>query len=230
MIFLFVSFLFGANGFAQSGAAPDEENCLSCHRYPKLGRYDENGNKRIYYINDQLFANSVHGKLRCKSCHLDLNKIPHETVKKVSCSTQCHIKEPSSKREFSHKGMVDLFDNSVHGKNLNSEKKHPEDLPGCTYCHENTLYNPYAGYWGKSDALSKETLTRCQGCHTDKNWTKKIYSHFTHRMRRQRGQNEIIKLCTSCHENSKKMERHGLEAISTFKDTYHWTIDRKSVV
>lgn len=221
---------FAGIGFAQSNAAPDEENCLICHRYPLMGRYDDTGKKRIYYINDQLFAKSVHGKLRCKSCHVDLDKIPHEEVKKVDCSTQCHIKDPSSNREFSHKGMVDLYDQSVHGQGVIDRKRFPEDRPTCTYCHENTLYTPYtAGYWGKSEELSRETLVRCQGCHTDKNWTKKIYSHFTHRMRRRRGQDEIIKLCTSCHENAEKMERHGLEAVSTFKDTYHWTLVKYEV-
>ena len=216
--------------FAQTNAASDEENCLICHRYPGLGRYDENGNKRVYYINGQMFADSVHGKLRCKSCHVDLDKIPHEDVKKVDCSTQCHIKDPSSNREFSHKNMVEKFQESVHGQGAARQTRFPEDLPTCIYCHGNRLYNPYAGgYWGKSEELSRETLARCQGCHTDKKWTEKIYAHFTHRMRRRRNQEEIIQLCTSCHENAQKMARHGLEAVSTFKDTFHWTLVKYGV-
>jgi hypothetical protein len=59
---------------------PDTENCLLCHRYPNMGRYDKAGNKKIYYINDKLFAKSVHGKLRCKSCHAGLDEIPHTNV------------------------------------------------------------------------------------------------------------------------------------------------------
>ena len=227
-VLFYLGFYVGM-GFAQSDAAPDEENCLICHRYPSMGRYDETGKKRIYYINDQLFANSVHGKLRCKSCHVDLDKIPHENVKKVDCSTQCHIKDPSSNRDFSHKNMVEIYQRSVHGQGVIDQKRYPEDRPTCTYCHGNRLYNPYAGVWGKSEELSKETLARCQGCHTDKNWTKNIYAHFTHRMRRRRSQNEIIQLCTSCHEDEKKMERHGLEAVSTFKDTFHWSLVKYDV-
>jgi len=233
LIFLAVFGLLFLAGivFAQTEAAPDEENCLICHRYPVLGRYDENGNRRVYYINDQLYANSVHGKLRCKSCHVDLDKIPHENVKKVDCSTQCHIKDPSSNREFSHKNMVQKYQHSVHGMGAGEPNGFPEDRPTCTYCHGNETYNPYAyaGFWGKSEELSRETLARCQGCHTDKTWTKKIYAHFTHRMRRRRNQDEIIKLCTSCHEDEKKMERHGLEAVSTFKDTFHWTLVKYDV-
>lgn len=216
-------------GFAQSDAAPDEENCLICHRYPRIGRYDEAGHKKVYYINDQLFANSVHGKLRCKSCHVDLDKIPHEDVKKVDCSIKCHLKDPSSNREFSHSGMEEKYQDSVHGQGVSDNKKFPEDRPTCTYCHSNRTYNPYTGFWGKSEALSRETLARCQGCHTDKAWTEKIYAHFTDRLRRLRGQNEIVQLCTSCHEDKQKMARHGLEAISTFKDTFHWTLVKYGV-
>ncbi len=220
---------FAAPGLTQSDAASDQENCLICHRYPGLGRYDENGTKRVYYINDQLFAHSVHGKLKCKSCHTDLDKIPHEEVKKVDCSTQCHIKDPSSNREFSHKNMVEKYQHSVHGQGADGEKQFPEDRPTCTYCHGNRSYNPYAGFWGKSEELSMETLARCQGCHTDKEWTQTIYAHFTHRMRRRRDQNEIIRLCTSCHEDEQKMKRHGLEAVSTFKDTFHWALVKYDV-
>jgi hypothetical protein len=230
MAFVIVALLLSAaSGFAQSEAAPDEENCLICHRYPAMGRYDENGNKRVYYINDQFFLNSVHGKLRCKSCHLDLDKIPHENVKKVECSTQCHIKEPSSNRDFSHQGMVGQYQESVHGQGEPERKRFPEDLPTCTYCHGNRLYTPYPGYWGKSEALSSETLARCRGCHTDKAWTEKMYTHFSDRMRRHRSQDEIVQLCTSCHEDQEKMARHGLEAVSTFKDTFHWTLVKYGV-
>lgn len=229
LLFVIMALLSAASAFAQSEAAPDEENCLICHRYPALGRYDEEGNRRVYYVNDQLILNSVHGKLRCKSCHLGLDKIPHENVEKVNCSTQCHIKEPSSNRDFSHQTMVAQYQTSVHGQGTSDRKPFPEDLPTCTYCHGNRLYQPYPGFWGKSEQLSNETLARCQGCHTDKAWTEKMYTHFSDRMRRRRDQTEIVQLCTSCHEDRQKMARHGLEAVSTFKDTFHWTLVKYGV-
>lgn len=229
MLGVVILVLWAAPGFAQSEAAPDEENCLICHRYPAMGRYDEDGRRRVYYINDQLFLNSVHGKLRCKSCHVDLDKIPHENVKKVNCSAQCHIKEPSSNQDFSHQTMVEQYQTSVHGQGTPNQKRFPEDLPTCTTCHGNRHYKPYPGYWGKSEELSRETLARCRGCHTDKAWTERMYTHFSDRMRRRRGQDEIVQLCTSCHEDQQKMARHGLEAVSTFKDTFHWTLVKYDV-
>jgi hypothetical protein len=207
----------------------DEENCLICHRYPMLGRYDEDGNKRIYYVNGTMFTGSVHGKMRCKDCHVDLDKIPHEEVKPVDCTTKCHVKEPTSQTDFSHKNMVEIFEKSVHGKGEEGEKKFAEDLPTCKYCHDNRSFNPYEGRWGKSEALALETLSRCRGCHKDKEWTNRLYAHFTHRMRQRRTQDEIVRLCTSCHENKKKMERHGLEPVTTYKDTFHWSLVKYDV-
>ncbi len=217
--------LFCGSGTASTGNGimPDTENCLLCHRYPAMGRFDKTGRKRIFYIADELFARSVHGKLRCKNCHIGLDQIPHTNVRKVDCSTKCHIKEPSTGQEFSHINMVRKYETSVHGRGAaGSAKPFPEDLPTCKYCHSNRMYNSLDGLWGKSEALSNETLARCVGCHTKKEWARNFYSHFTHRMRRRRTQDEVVKLCTSCHEDQKKMARHGLESISTYKDTFHW--------
>lgn len=219
-------------GFAAASTdiVSDTENCLYCHRYPNMGRYDETGQKKIYYVNDKKFAQSVHGKLKCKNCHVGVDQIPHTDVKKVDCSTRCHIKEPSTNREFSHKNMIDKYNASVHGKGpKENPKPFPQDLPTCTYCHDNRIYNPFSGLWGKGDELSRETLGRCEGCHVKEAWAKNFYSHFTHRMRRRRTQTEIVRLCTSCHEDKDKMERHGLESIETFKDTFHWVLVKYDV-
>jgi len=209
---------------AETEIIPDTENCLLCHRYPGMGRYDKTGRKRIFYIPEQMYANSVHAKLRCKNCHVGLDQIPHTDVKKVDCATKCHLKEPSTLQEFSHLNMVKKYEASVHGRGTpNNPKSHPEDLPTCKYCHDNRMYNSLDGLWGKSEALSNETLARCIGCHTQKQWARDFYAHFTHRLRRRRTQAEVIRLCTSCHEDQVKMARHGLESIATYKDTFHWT-------
>ena len=219
---IFVLLHFGVT-YAQSAVLPDTENCLLCHRYPNMGRYDKAGMKKIYYVNEKLFTESVHGKLRCKSCHAGLDKIPHGNVKKVDCSTNCHIKEPSTGKEFSHTTMVEKYRASVHGVGSDENpKRFSEDLPTCKYCHNNSMYDPPRGMWGSSEALSKETLARCLGCHPTSQWAERFYSHFTHRMRKRRSQEDIVALCTSCHEDREKMARHGLETVDTYKDTFHW--------
>lgn len=219
-------FLWLCSGLAIAGseALTDTENCLLCHRYPAMGRYDKSGSKRIFYVNAEKFASSVHARLKCKSCHINLDKIPHTGVEKVNCTTLCHITEPSSNREFSHQNMAEKFASSVHSSGpADKPKAYAEDLPTCKYCHQNRMYVPYAGESTMGDAILKETLTRCVGCHTNQGWAEAFYSHFTHRMKRRRTQEEVVALCTSCHEDAKKMARHGIESIETFKDTFHWT-------
>jgi hypothetical protein len=134
----------------------DSENCLFCHRYPNMGRYDKSGNKRIYYVNEKLFASSVHGKLRCKSCHAGLDQIPHSNVKKVDCSISCHIKEPSTGKEFSHANMVDKF---------------RETLARCMGCHTSSywaerFYSHFTHRMRKRRSQT-EIVTLCTSCHED---------------------------------------------------------------
>jgi hypothetical protein len=227
-IFILAVILFlltpAASVFSQSDTLADTENCLLCHRYPNMGRYDESGKKRVYFVNAQHYTRSVHGKLKCKNCHVGLDRIPHTDVGKVDCATQCHIKEPSTNQEFSHTNMIQKYETSVHGRGTpENPKPFPEDLPTCKDCHDNRIYNPFGGQWGLSAALFNETLARCMGCHTKEKWAQNFYSHFTHRMRQRRTPAEVVRLCTRCHEDQNKMARHGLESIATFKDTFHWT-------
>ncbi|MBW1878343.1 MAG: cytochrome b/b6 domain-containing protein [Deltaproteobacteria bacterium] len=195
-----------------------------CHRYPTLGRFEEDGTKRTYYVNDQLYLQSVHGKLECTTCHQDVDRIPHANADKVDCSTQCHLREPSTGRPFSHANMVDKYEQSVHGRLEpdGSTKAHAEDLPACLDCHDNRVLFVPSGLWGRNDALSNETLTRCKGCHTAGDWAEREYIHVTHRLRRPRDRSEVVRLCGKCHEDAEKMGRHGVESVDTYKETYHW--------
>lgn len=188
--------------FAQSDPFLDRDNCLLCHRYPTLGKYELNGKKKSYYVNGQGFANSVHGEVRCTQCHRGLDKIPHGNIRKVDCSMNCHIENSFSGQEFSHKDVVHKYESSVHGKgNKDNLKPFPEDLPTCTYCHNNRgYYSREINHGGAEDSASI----------------------FRHPSQQLRSQIDVVELCASCHEDQEKMARHGLETIQTYKDTFHW--------
>jgi hypothetical protein len=150
--------------------------------------------------------------LRCTDCHLGLDKIPHADIKKVDCSTKCHLNGTANK-EFSHIDVVKKYGASVHGRGTEENPKpFPEDLPTCTYCHNNRDYYSTEGDWSKSEDLSDKTL-----------------SVIRHPISQLRSQIDVIKLCASCHEDRKKMARHGLESIETYKDTFHWSLLKYSV-
>ena len=57
---------------ASSVLAADIGNCLLCHKYPGISRVDENGNLRLFYVNEDIFNNSVHAKVNCEGCHKDI--------------------------------------------------------------------------------------------------------------------------------------------------------------
>ena len=206
------------------GFTADEEACLICHKYPGLARIDQTtGRLRLFYVDDQKYGNSVHGKILCRNCHLNLDKIPHADFAKVNCSTKCHIKEPSSDKEFSHGTIYGELNASVHGIGTEENpKKFKEDMPSCTDCHLNTVLQPVTGVLDQEAGVSADALRRCIGCHPDREWSNRFYQHFTHRLHRSKTSLETVKLCLLCHQKTAKMARHGLITTDNYRDTFHW--------
>src|SRR3972149_6885897 len=91
----------------RSARAADQENCMLCHRYSGLGCFDKGtGAKKIFYVSEGLYRNTVHTGVLCSHCHLDVTEVPHKPAKKVNCGTQCHVKDPSTNKDCSHKIVV----------------------------------------------------------------------------------------------------------------------------
>jgi len=203
--------------------AADEEGCLICHKYSGLARIDQKTGKiHLFYVPDYVYKNSVHGKILCRNCHLNLDVIPHNDAKKVDCATKCHLKEPSTDIDFSHSNLYEEVNLSIHGKGTTEEpKQFSQDMPGCTDCHLNTVYKPVYGF-DQEPGISQDALRRCIGCHTTKEWANRYYQHFTHRLHRSRTAVETVNLCLNCHQDEKMMSRHGLPSTSNYRDTYHW--------
>ncbi len=203
--------------------AADEDGCVVCHKYSGLARLDQKtGQLRLFYVNYDKFNNSVHGKVLCKNCHLNLDVIPHNNAKKVDCSTKCHVKEPSKDVEFSHGNLYAEINMSIHGKGTkDNPKKFSTDMPGCTDCHLNTVYKPVQGF-DQDPGISRDTLRRCIGCHTEEDWATRYYQHFSHRLHRSKTALETAKLCLNCHQDEQMMARHNLPATANYRDTFHW--------
>ncbi len=216
-IIIFTLTAFFIITFAVLLHAADEENCLMCHKYSGMGRFesgpDGKGKKRVFFVNEDIFKNTVHGNLRCKNCHTDVDKLPHTGVKKVNCAQNCHIKDPSSGREFSHKRIVDTLEKSIHGVKGTKHPEYKDDLPTCTYCHKNPVYI--------TSAEGLKFLNICGQCHEKQNWAKRFIKHQYYRMIKRRPSKEVVTLCSSCHQDSSKMARHKLDIAIGFRDTFH---------
>lgn len=185
-------------------AFEDEDGCLLCHKYPKMGRMLEDGSVRSFYVMPHIFGKTVHRNVPCRDCHDYINEIPHQPVKTgVTCNSECHsIKNPATGKSFSHQVIYDAYKQSVHGRGKVSEGL-DLDKPYCITCHTNPLYNP-------AEHLPPKHITdRCVVCHGDREFVERWYNHTSRRIREvKRSSEEIVALCTSCHGDEQLIERH----------------------
>jgi hypothetical protein len=217
--------LFSCVAWPSRALAADELNCVLCHKYRGLSRIDENGRFRLFYINEGLFKKGPHKRIQCKDCHRDIDRIPHNPAKKVDCTVQCHLIEPSGEEKFSHKPIADILAKSVHGK-LDEEgnaKEHPQDYPYCTSCHDQPLYRPLSFFKGHESGISERGLSRCKTCHRTGDFAEDFYAHVTSRLQKMRVSREIAGICAKCHGDEEFQERHGLQTnvVSSYWETFH---------
>ena len=199
-----------------------EGHCIMCHKLPGIGVYDKSGSaqkkgdKHIYYINDELFDASYHGKLRCKSCHTGVDKYPHTGAPKVDCATDCHIRDPSVNKPFSHKKIVNYFNKSIHGEE-GTRGLDKNDLPVCKDCHNNKPYHIAL----HKKVVAEDSVRICHECHQSEAWTGRFFEHMLYRSQKRRSSRDIIKLCSRCHMDREIMDRHDLDVVVGFKETFH---------
>ncbi|MDH5778704.1 MAG: hypothetical protein OEZ33_10870, partial [Gammaproteobacteria bacterium] len=122
-------------------AFEDDEGCLLCHKYPKMGRVTEDGTRRSYYVMPHVFGDTVHSNVPCTGCHTYIKELPHRPVKEgVTCNTECHtIKNPATGKNFSHKIIYDKYKQSSHFR-PKLAAGHEQDKPYCVTCHRNPVY------------------------------------------------------------------------------------------
>jgi hypothetical protein len=219
------SIILGGIGIETVEAAEEELNCLLCHKHRGLSRVDEQGKFRLFYINNELFESGPHRRNNCKDCHQDIDRIPHRPAKKVDCTQQCHIVEPSGDQKFSHKFIAETLNKSVHSK-LDAEgnpKPYQEDYPVCKDCHDQPLYRPVQVYKEEvKHGISARSIARCRSCHRNGNFAEDFYEHVTSRLHKTRFSKEIIDVCAKCHQDPEFNKRHKLDdTVTTYKQTFH---------
>lgn len=222
LVLFFCLFLFSIPADVFSA---DIGNCLLCHKYPGLSRIDEEGKLRLLFVNESIFNNSVHAKVKCGDCHTDIKKIPHEPAKKVDCLTECHIIEPASEKKFSHKDVKTFLEKSVHGKIdiAGKSKKYVKDLPTCKSCHDNPLYRPLSFYKMVRPGISEAAMGRCRVCHKTDDFIFRFYNHITTRLHKIRSPKNIAEMCGRCHNDPNIAARHQLptQVVSAYGETFH---------
>ncbi len=205
--------------------AADKENCLMCHKYRQIGRIDEQGHKKSYYVNEIIYANTVHRNVPCRDCHVNITKIPHDPItEEVDCANECHIKPPFSKENFSHIKIIEVYNKSVHGLKEDDSEELKAAKPYCKYCHLNPEFTKVE----EKRIAFETTLSRCLNCHERRGVTQ-AYKHITHRLRHKtsRSPQEIVQLCSkNCHADLVLMKKfnvskESLEAVETYNTSIH---------
>ncbi len=221
---------------ATSLAFEDDEGCLLCHKYPKMGRVTEEGVRRSYYVMPHVFGSTVHRNVPCTDCHSYIEQLPHREVETgVTCDSECHsIKNPATGKNFSHKPIAEEYQRSTHGREKQAQGL-DADKPYCVTCHRNPIYNP------NEDGPPQRIIDRCVICHEDKKFVTNWYKHTSRRIREvKRSSEEIVALCSSCHGNERMVERHleaakeeGRElgrkfriAAESYKNSFHGKVTR----
>ena len=202
----------------------DPDGCFSCHALEGLEYIDEKGVRRNATIDSQHYLSSLHGSVPCKDCHRKIESFPHKVENgEVDCAESCHLEEPSEGEAYTHKKVLEVFEQSAHGDgwskgftggNRLQESEQQQD-PSCRLCHQNTLYIDVEKLPEFKQVFS-HTETACGNCHQGKTWLNRFGGHIMRRFLagRQSKQDEN-RMCNKCHDNQARMKDVEIEDEAT---------------
>ncbi len=174
---------------SMSAWAIDDSECLFCHGDVNFKATTADGTVKQFYVDEEMFAASVHGKEGCVSCHTDATTDHKPGLKPVGCA-DCHEEG-------------EAYAKSPHGVLLSTGSK---DVTGCADCHGQhdirKIDDPLSHV---SKANQPKT---CGKCHTNPNLVKNhlisvanpsdAYLKSGHAHAIATG-NKDAAACTSCH-------------------------------
>ena len=192
---------------AEQGMAIDPDTCLGCHS-------DK--------ISVQAFADSVHGKNACTSCHVDITDLLKHMkmevkAQKVQCE-RCHKKQNSEHYASVHaeKGVTcSQCHTDIHTHNYwNNDKRIV--VAKCVQCHDKeAVYRK--SIHGKGVAAGNMDSAACHDCH-NLHAIEKLAGAEDHK-----GREFHTKVCMKCHSDRKLMARNNVTniAVKSYMESYH---------
>lgn len=176
-----------------SAFAIDNADCLACHTG----------------VDGKQFAQSIHGRNLCTSCHTDIKDLPHdEKLKPVSCS-QCHRLE------------TDIYLKSDHGRAIH---KGVAEAASCKSCHgdTHTLLNSRDPASPVNHANIPATCAKCHGNSAEmekynlrQRAVTVTYEHSVHGAAHTNGI-ATAAVCTDCHGS------HDLHRATNPQSKLYW--------
>jgi hypothetical protein len=213
LIFLVTFFYSSA-----SVIAAEVEPCYSCHGQTGISAF----------VDKTVLESSVHGKLGCVSCHVEISKYPHKKGTRVNC-TYCHL----SGKLGAPTARAKAYELSVHGdavKRMNGAAPSCQTCHGthdvfkatnersrtarqkipalCAQCHSREYDECKRSVHGKEFIEKKDPVAAtCFDCHME---------HFTPHVVQDRWKLALIRECGTCHARE----------IETYRKTYHGKVTR----
>lgn len=229
--------LLAVAALAPAPARPaDRDNCLLCHQFRGLGRYDAERDRLHVYFVDPDYVHELrgpHARLACTDCHerTAVMDIPHAAVGPVDCAQVCHLSDPVGlERRFSHANVAQMLENSVHTSAVLARTRFAagpllaEGQAQCLYCHDEPLFrNPQAvsTAWG---APGGRAFDRCNMCHAETVPVDIRYyvRHIAARLQPARSTLEQAQACAVCHSDPQMRQDTGLpDAVASYVRSFH---------
>ena len=205
--FILLTLLCAFPALAEQGMAIDPATCLGCH-----------GDK----ISTGAFADSVHGKNACTSCHVDITDLLKHMkkeikVQKVQCE-RCHKKQNAEHYASVHaeKGVTCAqCHTDIHTHTYWKNDKRIA-VAKCVQCHDKEAVYQKSVH-GKAVAAGNMDSAACHDCHNLHD-IKPLGASIDH------GNREFhTKVCLKCHSDQKLMARNKVfnVAVKSYMESYH---------
>lgn len=216
--------------------ADDPDNCLLCHGYRGLSRFDETQDRvHVYFVDPTYTAahRGPHSRLACTACHerSEVSSIPHETVSPVNCTRTCHLSDPGGlERRFSHDNILPMLAQSAHSAEAISKLSFTggpliaENQSLCLYCHDEPLFrDPHLTIPNFKD-ISGRVFDRCDVCHSDRVDVDINYyvRHIASRFQPARTPLEMAQACAVCHSDRQVLRDTEMkDSVASFLRSFH---------
>ena len=182
--------------------------CLSCHGIEGFAVPVENNNTRTMRplsFDAAVFSKSIHGKVRCVSCHTDIAQIPHpKGVQHVVHCTQCHQQQAEQLNTGTAKGvdksvmgLVEQKTNdylgSIHAQPNKTNPARPN--AACVDCHRPAHF--IAPIHSKQGFEFRDSIPAiCGRCHPQ---PLEKYQQSVHSASSMRLAHDKAAVCSDCH-------------------------------
>lgn len=226
---------FAALVGAAASQAQDRENCLYCHQFTGLSRFDTATNRvHLYYV-DPGYVHSLrgpHARLACTDCHPreEVSVVPHHETTPVDCTRQCHLVSPNGpERRFSHENIARMLAQSVHTSDALSKLEFTGGplldaaQSQCLYCHDEPVFRN-TGVMASIHNSNDRLFDRCDVCHASQLPLDTRYAlrHVTSRLQTARPTLELAQVCAVCHSDPKFLTTHEVgNSVASYVGSFH---------